>query len=148
MSENLQKYTGIIALLSIIISLIIAHALDYIIPTMRFRTIVIAIILLVFSFIFLIITFFSSPAAPTKQVMKPSGIYRIIRNPVYTIILFILYPALCFLFKTYSGLFLIVPLFFIFIYLSHVEDEHLIELLGNYYKQYQHKTGLFFPKIK
>ncbi|MBI3031879.1 hypothetical protein HYY69_00215 [Candidatus Woesearchaeota archaeon] len=146
--KKLYNYSGIIALIAITMSLLLGKFIDQFLPVFPNRFSFLFVPIIVSWLVLVIITFFSSPAEKTAHGLQATGIYTMVRNPLYTITLLLLYPGLCFLFKTYAGFLLIIPLFSVFMYLSHIEDEHLTVLLGDYYNEYKRKAGLFFPKLK
>ncbi len=145
--ENLHQYAGIIAILSMTLALLIAKTIDYLIPPLPSKISFLFIPLIASWLVLVIITFFSSPAQRTSAGLQATGIYTVIRNPLYTITLCLLYPALCLLFKSVSGFVLIIPLFFMFRYLTRLEDKFLETILGQYYIDYERRTGMFFPMV-
>lgn len=145
--ENLHNYSGLIAIISMCFALLAAKSIDYFIPPLPSKISFLFVPLIGSWLVLVIITFFSSPAQRTSAGLQATGIYAVIRNPLYTITLLLLYPALCLLLRSYSGFLFIIPLFFVFRYITTLEDTFLETILGQYYINYEEKTGIFFPLL-
>ena len=166
--QKLYKYTGFTAILTMLLALAGASFIDTFVGKMSLgnRDIdIITTVLIAAWFFLLLFTYLSSVIKKknnnnnnnsnydddnlnTLNTLEATGVYTIIRNPLHTINLFLLYPGLSFLIESYTALFFMIPLFFIFLYLSQIEDRYLEEMLGKYYNEYKKNVGLFIPKIK
>lgn len=83
-----------------------------------------------------------------KTKLVTTGIYKSIRNPIYTgcIVhgagLLLLAPHVLFLMTGLVGYFAVRA------YVKDIEEPYLLTLHGNSYRQYMSQTGSFFPRIK
>jgi protein-S-isoprenylcysteine O-methyltransferase Ste14 len=82
----------------------------------------------------------------TEPSVINSGVFRIVRHPIYTgAILFYLGASLITL-SLASALFLI-PIIGFYIWIAKFEESILKEQFGQDYLNYQKKTGMLFPKL-
>ncbi len=87
---------------------------------------------------------FPSPLPGSKLI--ENGVYKFIRHPIYSGILFALFG---FGFLAHSGykLAIAVILYFLFYLKTKYEEKRLLEVFPGY-SDYQKRTGRFFPRIK
>ena len=82
----------------------------------------------------------------TEPSVIDSGVFRVVRHPIYTgAILFYLGASLI-TFSIASALFL-VPIIGFYIWIARYEEGILTEQFGQVYLNYQKKTGMLFPKL-
>ena len=86
-------------------------------------------------------------APDSKMVLKTTGIYGIVRNPIYlTDLLFTLGFAI--MFRSIIGIVLIPVWWVAFLFVVLVEETSLKSALGQHYLAYkQHEKGRIFPGI-
>ena len=82
----------------------------------------------------------------TEPSVINSGVFRIVRHPIYTgAILFYLGASLITM-SIASAVFLLVIIAF-YITICRYEERILTEAFGNDYLEYKNKTGMLFPKF-
>lgn len=89
---------------------------------------------------------FPSSASKNHNVMFSIGIYKYLRNPVYSGI-FIVLLSYSFFLGSFLKIIVSIVLGFSFYLKSKIEEERLSSEYSNY-KSYKNSTGRFFPKIK
>ena len=85
-------------------------------------------------------------AMPVDQKLVTWGPYRFVRHPSYSGY-FLMFTGF---FLVWSGVLAVFPLFAIYGYyrVSVVEEEFLVKRFGDVYREYQSRTGRFFPRIR
>lgn len=79
------------------------------------------------------------------QLVK-SGIYKLIRHPLYASIIMMFYGA-CLVYLNLLALAAVTLIFVPFMVYRARQEEALLEQQFAEYKQYQRETGMFFPRI-
>lgn len=105
------------------------------------------IALIVFYAFILIWAAFSISKAKKENKLAKTGLYGIIRHPIYVGIVLLVNPALAILFRSWSLLEACLILYFLWKHLAKNEEKKLIEIFGDEYKDYCKKTSCLFPKI-
>lgn len=85
---------------------------------------------------------------PDKNSPSRRGPYDYVRHPMYAAIIFILNPALGFLFRSWLLLLSSIPAYFIWKKCVREEEKDLEEKFGQKYYDYLNEAGLFFPNIR
>ena len=81
-----------------------------------------------------------------KPEMISTGVFRIVRHPIYTGALLFYLGATVTTLSIASAVFWLVILLFYYL-ISKYEERILSEAFGDEYKVYKRKTGMLFPKI-
>ena len=82
-----------------------------------------------------------------KPELISTGVFRVIRHPIYTgALLFYLGAILMTLSLASAALWILIIAFYI--YISKYEERLLKEEFGNDYLEYKKKTGMLFPKLR
>ena len=85
--------------------------------------------------------------AREKPELISSGIFRIVRHPIYTgALLFYLGSILMTMSLASAALWLLIIAFYI--YICRYEEYLLTEEFGNDYLEYKKNTGMLFPKLR
>jgi protein-S-isoprenylcysteine O-methyltransferase Ste14 len=85
--------------------------------------------------------------ARDKPGVISSGVFRIVRHPIYTgAILFYLGAILMTMSIVSAAVWVLIIGFYI--YISRYEERILTEAFGNDYLEYKKKTGMLFPKFR
>ena len=85
--------------------------------------------------------------AREKPELISSGIFRIVRHPIYTgALLFYLGSILMTMSLASAALWLLIIAFYI--YICRYEEYLLTEEFGNDYLKYKKNTGMLFPKLR
>jgi protein-S-isoprenylcysteine O-methyltransferase Ste14 len=85
--------------------------------------------------------------AREKPEVISTGVFRIVRHPIYTgALLFYLSAILSTLSLASAALWLLIIGFYI--YIARYEEHILSEAFGEDYLEYKEKTGMLFPKFK
>ena len=85
------------------------------------------------------------PSPKNNMQLKTTGIYAFARHPIYSGILIVLYAWGIAYASEYK--ILIAILFHVFIFTKAKYEEKLLQNKFKHYKNYQLKTGMFFPKL-
>lgn len=76
-----------------------------------------------------------------------SGVFRIVRHPIYTGALLFYLGAILITLSIVSAVFWILILLF-YIYIARYEERILTETFGEDYRNYKKQVGMLFPKIR
>lgn len=82
-----------------------------------------------------------------KPVVIITGVFRIVRHPIYTGALLFYLGAVCFTLSIASACFWLIILLF-YVLISRYEERILTEAFGEEYTAYKKKTGMLFPKLR
>jgi protein-S-isoprenylcysteine O-methyltransferase Ste14 len=85
--------------------------------------------------------------AREKPEVIRTGVFRVVRHPIYTGALLFYLGAILSTLSLASALFLLLIIRF-YIFISKYEERILSEAFGKDYLEYKKKTGMLFPKIK
>lgn len=83
-----------------------------------------------------------------NKKLRTTGLYSIVRHPIYSSWIFIIIPGLIFLWGSWLGYLVPIASYFICKGLIIKEDHYLYKTFGIKYDYYRTKTNAFFPKIK
>ena len=108
---------------------------------------IIAILLLCIGIPLYITTLITLKAAYKKKTLLTHGIFSICRNPLFAVVIFLLFPGIILFFN--SWLLLTIPCFMIFVFkIFIIREEYLMESeFGQEYINYKSKTSAIFPII-
>jgi len=82
-----------------------------------------------------------------KPVVIRTGVFGIVRHPIYTGALLFYLGAVCFTLSIASACFWLINLLF-YILISRYEERILTEAFSAEYTSYKKKTGMLFPKLR
>lgn len=105
------------------------------------------------SFLILIIVYaalliwsaFLLTSAKKKNKLATTGIYALIRHPMYAGIIILVNPALAILLRSWSLLEACLIFYFIWRHFVKKEEKQLIKDFGEEYKEYSKKVSCLFP---
>lgn len=130
--------------------IIINHSFKYILEINFIPSkilLVIATLLLCIGILIYIATLKVLKAAYKNQELKTNGIFSISRNPLFTVVIFLLLPGIILFFN--SWLLLTIPCIMYLIFKIFINrEEYLMEKkFGQEYIKYKNNTSAIFPKI-
>lgn len=80
------------------------------------------------------------------QTLIQKGAYKYVRHPLYSSIIWMFYGS-CLVYSNYYGFIATTLIFIPFMYYRAKQEEKLLSERFEEYKDYQKKTGMFFPKF-
>jgi len=81
-----------------------------------------------------------------KPEVIDTGVFRVIRHPIYTGALLFYLGAICITLSIASAIFWLVILVF-YILIARYEERILTEAFGEEYTRYKKQTGMLFPRL-
>lgn len=105
------------------------------------------LILLIFYFTICLNCILALPRDKYGKELIKGGPYRLARHPMYMAIIFLLNPALALILRSWLVLLFIIPIFFIWKFLTKREENDLIKKFGQEYLLYQKETASLFPNL-
>jgi len=87
------------------------------------------------------------PALRRKSTLIATGIYRIVRHPLY-ISNGLLAIGMAVLFRSIYAILFSIPYTLLFIPIILFEEKNLLDVYGDEYKKYRKETGMIFPRLK
>jgi protein-S-isoprenylcysteine O-methyltransferase Ste14 len=85
---------------------------------------------------------------PTPEKLVTTGLYRVVRHPLYFGCIITLF-GWCLFWRALYCLYFLVPIFIIGLMIKAFQEERDLEkVFGDEYKEYKRNVGMLFPKIK
>ena len=81
-----------------------------------------------------------------EQTLVQTGMYKIVRHPLYASIILMFYGA-CLVYRNIISLIAVSIVFVPFMYYRASQEEKLLMLRFPQYHEYKRRTGMLFPKI-
>lgn len=88
----------------------------------------------------------SMPLKDHNQSLTTRGIYKYVRHPRYTALVFFVYPAACFLSHSVAALACVPVAYLAFRYAAFLEEKGLIRRFGDAYLSYKASVPAFVPQ--
>lgn len=138
----------IIIVLLIIILLKIENILNLKKIILNNYLILLIIFLMVVGLIIVVHAMISLPVSKRGKELVTKGPYKYVRHPIYSAVIFLFYPAIALLLKSWFLLIGTVLVYLIFKIVIRYEEKHLIETFGDKYKEYMNNVQQFIPFLQ
>lgn len=137
----------IIVILLVIVLLKIENILNLKKIVLNNYLISLIIILMVLGLVITLLSFVSLPTSKRGKYLITHGPYKYVRHPIYSAVIFLFYPAIALLLKSWLALLSTIFVYLIFKITITFEEKHLIEVFGDGYKGYMKKVPQFVPRL-
>ena len=109
--------------------------------------IILGIIFLTFWGIVTTWTMVSLPISMRGEKLVTVGIYTYVRHPLYSAAIFLFYPGIAFILRSWVILASTILVYLNFKWIIIFEERYLIQKFGKAYREYMKRVNGFFPKL-
>jgi len=139
---------GIVIIILLVIFLLkIEEMLNLKKVVINYYLILCIIVLMVVGLIVTLFSFISLPASKRGKQLVVHGPYKYVRHPIYSAVIFLFYPMIALLLKSWLVLVSIILVYLIFKIVIKYEEKHLIEIFEKEYEDYMEKVPQFVPRL-